>query len=94
MKDKFQPEERYYHTAVRLEHYILVLGGAWFDDGITRSRRIWSQSRIWMYNLYTEQWSQHVIPGNKKAPNDRCSACAVVIESNTYTFVKVMHCGN
>ena len=86
MPDQVQPEGRYGHAVVRLEHYILVFGGAWFEGGITIRTIIWPQSRIWIYNLYTEQWSQHVISGNKKAPTNSCSACAVVIESNIYTF--------
>ena len=43
------------HSAVHLDNYLIIIGGWW--DGEELSTRI-----IWMYNLYTEVWSKHVIP--------------------------------
>ena len=53
MQENSEPPQRYGHTAVCLEHLILVFGGYWSGEPL-------SFSEIWMYNLYTEQWRKHV----------------------------------
>ena len=66
------------------EHYILV-----FDCGNDQLRRMYGLPNlfpIWMYNLYTEQWSKHVINGRKRCPPLRRYACAVAISDDVYMF--------
>ena len=73
-------ERRFGHVTVCMEHYILVIGGWWFDKGPLPS------TVIWMYNLYTEQWRKHVMIATKKAPDTIYSACAVNIGMDIYIF--------
>ena len=77
--DKTKPHMRLGHVAVRHEHYILLIGGT----GIYGRS---SQHVIWMYNLYSEQWRQHVIPESEKVPVNCQGACAVSIGSDIYMF--------
>ena len=77
--NKTKPHMRFGHVAVRHEHYILLIGGT----GIYGHS---SQHVIWMYNLYSEQWRQHVIPESEKVPENCQEACAVSIGSDIYMF--------
>ena len=43
------------HSAVHLDNYLIIIGGWWDDKEL-------STCSIWMYNLYTEVWTKHVIP--------------------------------
>ena len=69
--------------AVRLAHNILVFGGkVQTKQNCTRN----SNRKIWMYNLYTEQWKKHMIPDRKIAPPALSYACAVAIEQDVFMF--------
>ena len=72
-----EPSRRYGHTAVCLEHNVLVLGGEWRGP---------SFSEIWMYNLYTEQWRKHIPRDKENTPDAVSGACSVVINSVVYSF--------
>ena len=73
-----QPQKRYGHVAIRMEHYVLVIGGTW------RSNQPFCQSVIWIYNLYTEQWRRYAIPDKKIVPPGAIGACAVTIGEDVY----------
>ena len=68
------------HVAVCLEKCIIVLGG---EDEYHQAL---SLRNIWMYNLYTEEWRKHVIPGNKIVPAGTLYSCGVVIGADIYMF--------
>ena len=70
----------YNHVAVRLNNYILVIGGMDMNDEPV------STHVIWMYNVYTDQWRKHQIPGQKNAPPQITSACAAAIGTDIYIF--------
>ena len=70
----------YYHVAVRLNNYIVVIGG-W-----DRNHQQVSTHVIWMYNVYTDQWSKYHIPGKKSAPPALSGACATAIDTDIYMF--------
>ena len=74
-----EPPQRWGHTAVHLQHYVLVFGGEW-------SERPLSLNEIWMYNLYTEQWRKQVLPYGENTPDAIVTACSVVIDSVVYIF--------
>ena len=75
MLGKPKPAVTFGHSAVRLEHNILVIGG----EGK-------SNHEIWTYNLYTEQWKKYAIPHKEHAPPETLCACAVAIEQDVYMF--------
>ena len=62
------------HVAVHVEHNILVFGSG-------------SQRKIWEYNLYTEQWTRHIV---KKWKRDKDSiyrfSCAAAFGEDVYLF--------
>ena len=70
------------HVAVRLDHYILVLGGV-YDFHHTESP---NERTIWIFNLYTETWVTQAIPRPRKAPPTKCGASAVAIGRDIYMF--------
>ena len=41
---------------------------------------------IWSYNLYTEEWRKHEIPGTSSAPEPFFGAIAAAIDKTIYTF--------
>ena len=65
------------HVAVRLDHYILVFGGVHGER---------CSFPIWMYNLYTEQWSTHWSLQTEHGPSQMVNACAVAITDDVYMF--------
>ena len=73
------PPKSFEHMAVRVKHYILVLGGTW------KKREKIPLRKIWMYNICTQQWQKYVIT-RKKAPPATLAACAVAIEEDVYMF--------
>ena len=77
-----EPPKRGEHIAVRLEHCILVTGGVWMN-GEQISHRL-----IWLYNLFTEQWTEHTISmkESQQAPQATDGACAVGIGDDVYMF--------
>ena len=79
---KCEPPQTFGHIAVRLEHCILVTGG----DGIDGERK--SHRLIWLYNLFTEQWTEHTIGTQEspQAPRATAHACAVGIGDGVYMF--------
>lgn len=84
MSDEKGPQNVYGHVAVRLEDHILVFGGVFGNnfDNITPA----SYAMIWMYNLYTEQWSKQTIPESVICPPSLFRACAVAIKENVFLF--------
>ena len=84
MEGETEPHHRFGHVAVRVEHYILLSGGEWWEDG--RDLQLLPVDVIWMYNLYTEQWEKNIIPTKERAPNAGCRTHAEVIESVVYMF--------
>ena len=75
------------HAAVRLDHYIVVIGG----KGELRSVRkkvTLINNEVWMYNLYTEQWRVcDMLQGSKASPASTIDfACIVAIGMEAYMF--------
>ena len=62
------------HMAVNLNHYILVFGYR-------------SQKYLYTYNLYTEEWKEHIDRKWRRDPHS-CygNACAAVLGQDVYTF--------
>ena len=54
------------HIAVRLNHYIIIIGGTL---KIITSADSKQNHVIWRYNLYTEQWKKYLIPKTKQTPD-------------------------
>ena len=75
-----EPKQRRHHMAVRLEHYVVMFGG------IDSSSKVLPCRVIWLYNLYTEMWTKHVLSYKSPAPSTMCSACAVEINKDIYMF--------
>ena len=76
--------EVYRHTAVRLNHYIIIIGG--FHRKSADSNK---NHEIWKYNLYTEQWRKYLIPKTKKTRCLHCrytTECAVSIKESVYMY--------
>ena len=85
MDGETEPERRYAHVAVCVEHCLLLFGGAWRDDG--QDLQLFPANVIWMYNLYTEQWQQNILPTKEQeSPHAMCGSHAEVIESVVYMF--------
>ena len=78
-----EARKRFDHVAVRLDHYIVVLGGSWLRDDVKEPLPL---NVIWMYNLYTEQWIKHRIPVIKMVPPPTDQGCAAMIDSDIYMF--------
>ena len=70
----------YKHVVVRLDNYIVVVGG-WGRD-----RKPVSTHVIWMYDVYTDQWSKYHLPVEKSAPPALSGACATAIDTDIYMF--------
>ena len=70
------------HTAVRLNHFIMVLGGS------TRTNIHPFQDNsytVWLYNIFLEEWKKYQIPKNKRVPKlDR--SCGIVIREDVIIF--------
>ena len=84
MVSETEPERRYGHVAVCVEHYLLLFGGAWKNDG--QDPQLFPADVIWMYNLYTEQWKKYMIPIKERVPHARRATHAQVIKSVVYMF--------
>ena len=74
------PGGLYDHSAVRLGHCIIFLGG----KGETLVQL--STHVIWTYNLYTENWRKYAIADSTDAPKPFNSAVAAAINGTIYTF--------
>ena len=68
------------HSAAYLDNHIVIFGG------INKNDKPLSARLIWMYNLYTEEWSKHVIPDTSAAPEPFSRAVTTVIDGTIYTF--------
>ena len=88
MEDETIPRKRYGHVAVCQENNILLFGGGFLDNTPL------SYHVIWMFNIYTEQWSKHMISESETAPHHIIHACAVAIEDDVYVFGGVSHINN
>ena len=78
--DETLPLRRQHHMVVCVKNNILVFGGC------NASGRLFSCHVIWMFNMFTEQWSKHLIPESKTAPHHISGACAVAIVDDVYVF--------
>ena len=83
MSDAHGPQEIFYHVAVRLEDYILVLNGR---CGNYQKHTPVARNLIWMYNLYTEQWSKQITPKSELWPPNTAGACAIAIKEHAFLF--------
>ena len=73
------------HIAVRLDHYIVVIGGKICADDDTDGIQDHRYS-VWLYNLFLERWMKYQIPKDKQVPEKSIGACGVVIGKDIYTF--------
>ena len=80
MVNKFEPLVRWSHSAVRLNNYVVMIGGRGSDGALLSPRE------IWVYNLYTEEWRKYVITRQSQAPDPFESAVVAVIDGTIYTF--------
>ena len=71
--------------AVRLGDFVILFGG--YDNVF---RKALSCCVIWMYNLYTERWTNYAIRDNEGAPGPYRSASAVAIDGDIYMFGGVL----
>ena len=78
--DETVPQMRKDHMAVCVKNNILVFGGNNLHG------QQFSCHVIWMFNMFTEQWSKHVIPRSEPAPHHSKQACAVAISDDVYVF--------
>ena len=71
------------HTAVRLNNYIVVIGG---EASRSQHKRPNKDLRriIWTYNLVTERWKLHMSTG--QVPGLFRGACGIGIGEDIYTF--------
>ena len=86
MLGESEPHRRCGHVAVHVKHNMLIFGGAWWND--RQYLEPLSENVIWMYNLYTEQWTKYIIPTKERDPQAThvYGAHAEVIESVIYMF--------
>ena len=70
----------YDHVAVRLNNYIVVIGG--FD----RNNKPVPMHVIWLYNVYTDHWRKYHTPGSKSTPPPLEGTCAAAIDADIYMF--------
>ena len=68
------------HVAVHLDNYIVVIGGRDMNYEPVPTHM------IWMYNVYTDQWRKHQIPGQKNAPQALFMASGTAIGTDIYMF--------
>ena len=73
------------HSAVRLGHCIIFVGGRG-ETLLQLSTRV-----IWTYNLYTENWRKYAIADSTDAPEPFHGAVAAAINGAIYTFGGVYH---
>ena len=73
------------HIAVRLNHYIIIIGGTGRTCADSKQNHV-----IWRYNLYTEQWRKYLIPKTKQTPHlhyTDTEECAVTIGESVYMYL-------
>ena len=73
------------HCAVCLGNCVVMYGGVWLPDHGELLQPV-STRVIWVYNLYTDEWSNHVIPDTSDAPVPFQRAAAAAIDGTIYTF--------
>ena len=82
--------QRSCHSAVHLDNYVIIIGGSG-EDYTPLSTNV-----IWMYNLHTEEWRNHVIPKHvieeRGEPGPFYGAVAVAIHGTIYTFGGINNC--
>ena len=72
----------YRHSAVCLDNSIIILGGR----TLGKTFKPITTRVISLYNLYTEEWNNHVISDTNAAPEPFHEAVAAVIDGIIYTF--------
>ena len=92
MADEITPNEDFLeeHLAFRMKDNIVLVSS---DDKMIRALRLLCDGkkvekmvqRIWVYNLWTEQWNGYKMPEGKKHPSAR-GQCCVAIEPHAYFF--------
>ena len=74
-----------HHIAVRLDHYIVVIGklcGRCNDANNIQAHR----DTVWQYNIFLERWKKYQINEKKQVPCYLSGACGAVIGRDIYTF--------
>ena len=78
-----EPQRRHRHMAVRLEHYIVVIGG------LDMENQPLCHYKIWTYNIYMKRWRTHRTKGlwtfPKRAPA-LYEGCVAAIGGDLYIF--------
>ena len=82
-----EPQKMWGHAAVRLNHYIVVIGGKGEMRSVIK-RETLINNEVWMYNLYTEQWRMcDMLQGSKASPASIIDgACIVAVVTEAYVF--------
>ena len=70
------------HCAVSSDNFVIIIGGI----TVGRAVELSSTHIIWVYNLYTEEWRNHIIPDTSCAPEPFHGAVAAAIGKTIYTF--------
>ena len=82
--------QRSRHSAVYLDNCVIIIGGS-REDYTPLPTNV-----IWMYNLHTEEWRNHVIPKHvieeTGAPGPFFCSVAVAIHGVVYTFGGLNNC--
>ena len=68
------------HIAVRLDHYIVIIGGDTANSG--------QDHVIWMHNLYTEQWKRYLVPTERACVVPYFYQCGVTIGKDIYIVLE------
>ena len=71
-----------YHCAVSLDNFVIIIGGR---CRVKQAEPL-STHLIWIYNLYTEEWTNHVIPDTSCAPMPFHGAVAAAVNKTAYIF--------
>ena len=71
-----------YHCAISLDNFAIIIGG---QCGIKQPEPL-STHLIWIYNLYTEEWTSHIIPDTSCTPKPFLGAVAAAINKTVYIF--------
>ena len=69
------------HVAVRLDHYILIVGGE-----CVKTEQALSTRAIWIFNLYTDVWRKFVTLCTEDHPPSTIRASAIAIGQDVYLF--------
>ena len=77
-----EPKKMWGHAAVRLFHYIVVIGGKGEFRTVQRKKTS-INNKVWMYNIYTEQWK---VCDMHSPASTIDGACIVAVGMKAYMF--------